>query len=72
MHAKYVLSFTENVKKSKGFNIEAHCNRQTAVAEDTYGKSVSAQNIQDSMLPSGTPSYDTIETELNWNMSQVC
>lgn len=48
------------------------CNRQTAIAADTYGKSVTAQIIQDSMLPPGTPSYDTIETELNWNMSQVC
>lgn len=48
----------------------AVCSRQTA---DTYGVSVSAQIIQDSMLlPPGTPSYDTIETELNWNMSRVC
>lgn len=44
-----------------------------AAAADAYGKSVSVQIIEDSaLLPPGTPSYDTIETELNWNMSEVC
>lgn len=37
-----------------------------AVAADTYGKSVSAQIIQDWMLPSGTASYDTINTRQSW------
>lgn len=51
----------------RGFAV---CGPQTA---GTYGTSVSAQIIQDPMpLPPGTPSYDTIETELNWNMSRVC
>lgn len=32
----------------------------------------SPQIIQDSVMPPGTALHGTIETELNWNMSQVC
>lgn len=43
-----------------------------AAAADTYGVSVSAQIIRDSMLPTGVASCDTVETEQNWNMPQIC